>query len=1648
MSAIKQLLITSNIDPAKAASGDVGVLLPLPLAQAGVFRRYSVTAAQLWKLGNVIYDSEHQDFSYIGSFGSNSHVLSDWLDESTGYYIKQFDWDFSINGSGYAGFYFGAAASSSSGTTGLNFDFYSERAGDVDFTAKDNASVSHTVTKTVVAGWQSMSIPWTGAGGFDPSSFPHPATSFNVEPASTMPVGVFRIDTIRYDSIVTMAGSSPTVLNGVQFAFAKVDPGTSEYNVHLGQFKINQTVIDGPDADPDRYRGIPRWTYKWMGSGENIGYGAWRGPSAVGYNWLAGWAESGIVNPDNGSVMSAAILQMMYDSQQAYVTQFPAKQIGPFVPRYGRASWEALNTGGYVAGVWTDNTYNKWYWPSTDDWYGYTMRALLSVAGHYYLTRSAQAKTILDNWMAWLDVYIIADGAYWQPPSGYGNDGNPTYTYKPPYAYFCIAAACIYKYWVDGDALALKWYRRMLDTCYATKLLTATGQMQGVLRGNEGSGYTTAAVNFTVNGGATPPTATAILAGGKVVRIQKDTAGANITSISATITGDGTGATCTPYLSDLLVGSFDDEPAGWDVAEWFNTIAMLVNGSRPGGTVSYPTTCLSSDTSAYNGLVALYQRNTTGARPSLLNADKIPLHEFDVGAWHNNKGIENPMVRDTHVRGALWTETLGPTMYAAVEYGRQCGDWSWLEAQYALTLELIGLPGGSKHLVNTPRPSNGLADAYTDMIGGEPLQANKRGNLDGATYVVNASKQIVIPSSAGGGNVTWVRGAWQTGVTFRYDGFMAEIDPDYVGDTTNYASVSATNQYSGGVYSTVIQLAASASIGATLQVYYSYRDGSVSAKGEAMSGWPMLHRDPYQGTANDGDNYLMMALYHAWRSTGNAKYKTAADRIGNALLHAGRWEGNETTFALPFEEEAGQTGIYSYHEDNTPFEIGIGRRPGTKDRNALQVRATVLTGQTPVNFAGFGFWPSWPITPSTPFTSIDFELRWYGNARKLAQAAHERYNAMIGRSYLDWCNNTFGVAPCTATGEPCYQTYGTCKDKPNYSRGSKMRQYCLRGMAIVPGETMRPYITGSTFSPTEIPVGGGLAQRSHITVTMADEVCADYEDDPYIASRAAPAQGTYWTRNLARNYNSAGRKFELLNGYITDPFDWEVFQTELYVIESIKGPDNGNVTFTLSDVIKPLDKSMLPTPTSGALTADFKAIEHTHYAAGGGAASIVLHQDASPVDGAYVGMECYIAQNTGAGQRRTITAYVGETRTATVSAWAVVPDTTSVYEVSALSINVGSGNGAQYANPVNEIFNSGIFNGAIFNTGSATPDIQYQYICIGDEVIRYTAKDGDVLSWPSSEYRAQFGTPREDHGKDDGVQQCYAPVDKSVTDVIQEICNAAGVADTYIDLAGLAQEDADWLGAVARITACIPAPEKASSLLNDLLRDLNMYAWPDPVAQKIKFKADMPQLAGAVKEITPVETIGKSMQVVPLDDLRITQAYISYAPFSATGSNSSRQDFKHTNGYRDAGAESANEYNGVVQKQIFSKWLSSANELHARALVARKRRRFRNAPFRAKFKLDPRDEVGMADLIDVTSNNKTSATGAPLKVRMRVTKLQGAGNQDVEAVSTTFEGRNAFIAPFGCPDYADATEEQRAMYAYICDANEKMPDGTGGYLIL
>lgn len=81
--------------------------------------------------------------------------------------------------------------------------------------------------------------------------------------------------------------------------------------------------------------------------------------------------------------------------------------------------------------------------------------------------------------------------------------------------------------------------------------------------------------------------------------------------------------------------------------------------------------------------------------------------------------------------------------------------------------------------------------------------------------------------------------------------------------------------------------------------------------------------------------------------------------------------------------------------------------------------------------------------------------------------------------------------------------------------------------------------------------------------------------------------------------------------------------------------------------------------------------------AGSTSTSIVFAAGTPGNNDDYNGMSVYIVSGTGAGQVRVISDYVASTLTATVSAWTVTPDTTSVYEVCpTIEITSNTGTGA------------------------------------------------------------------------------------------------------------------------------------------------------------------------------------------------------------------------------------------------------------------------------------------------------------------------------------------------------------------------------------
>lgn len=596
------------------------------------------------------------------------------------------------------------------------------------------------------------------------------------------------------------------------------------------------------------------------------------------------------------------------------------------------------------------------------------------------------------------------------------------------------------------------------------------------------------------------------------------------------------------------------------------------------------------------------------------------------------------------------------------------------------------------------------------------------------------------------------------------------------------------------------------------------------------------------------------------------------------------------------------------------------------------------------------------------------------SARDYAREAHDRFLATILELDLDYCQNTYGSAPCTASGSAgneCYRTFGTCQDKPNFSRGTKTYRFCGRGMPIPAGVSYRPYLVDLSASPTEISPRSGIARSAKTDVTLQDEPDSDVDSDPYFATRAQPPGSTYWARFLARNPYYSGRFARIRRGYIIPEESYVdagyvvdgyvlpgsgrlVLNTstlidELYIIESIKPPDkSGQVSIVLKDILKLTDRTKIPVPTDGKLTG---AITST-----------------------------------------------------------------------SLSITVEATKATQYGT-------SG-------------------WIRIGEEIIKFTSRSGGTLSWPDTSYRAQFGTTAASHSLNDKVQLCRVFENELLTEVVKKLLVESGIDTSYIDTAEMAREDQRWLDAKYRITACISEPDTPSTMIGELVRQANAFIWWHPTEQKVKFKVNMPESATAVvPEFNETQHfIGGTVMVEPLDDERLTYSAIHYHLVNSVASAREAKNFLRGAIRHEEDAESPEEYGDRRAEVIYSRWLTDTNNLAAQALVSRDVSWRRDTPFKVKFQLDPKDyTTSVGNLVDVNTKKLVDAAGNNKVARVRITRLVDRGEViDIEARSTTFRDRFAYIAPNGTANYPTDT-----FYAHICvTATQKMSNGDDPYKII
>jgi hypothetical protein len=582
-----------------------------------------------------------------------------------------------------------------------------------------------------------------------------------------------------------------------------------------------------------------------------------------------------------------------------------------------------------------------------------------------------------------------------------------------------------------------------------------------------------------------------------------------------------------------------------------------------------------------------------------------------------------------------------------------------------------------------------------------------------------------------------------------------------------------------------------------------------------------------------------------------------------------------------------------------------------------------------------------------------------------------------------FCNNTFGVAPCTASGAAdakCYNTYYTCQDQANFDKGS-LSLYFARGTVAEQDFADAPYIIPSlvsvSTSPTKINLGGtnpdagGLGNRALATITFQDHPHTDRRVDPYISGRSWEGldRGSFWTKWLIRNLYRQNVPVIIYEGYADEvalltedekflltedgwPFLLEgptlsQMTKREYVLQSVSGPDaSGRVTIQAKDVLAKAEerKAKAPGLSPGRL----------------------------------------LAAITGAATSFTVTNA-----------------TTSDYSASGT-------------------------------------------LRIDNEVMTYSAvaTSGDNISFTITA-RGTDGTTAAAHNADALVQECLRFTAQAVDDVATTLLTTyAGIASADLDTTGWASEADTYLTGFASLNALITEPMAVSEIMSSLQIETGCFFWWDERAGLVKMKA-----VRGVTEQPPLLTdanhiIADSFSLTEHPRRRLSQAWLYYDRRDPTKQRSDTANYRSAQIQADLSAESANEYGESQSTEIRALFIATGAQ--ALSTTSKLLTRYRNTPRAAVFEVDAKDRsYWTGDTIRISHPLDVDEFGVRNIATWTVTEaeeVEPGHRVRLVCEDTTLYGKVYVIQANGTADYqGDGSDAYNG--AFIGDASGLLSDG-------
>lgn len=342
---------------------------------------------------------------------------------------------------------------------------------------------------------------------------------------------------------------------------------------------------------------------------------------------------------------------------------------------------------------------------------------------------------------------------------------------------------------------------------------------------------------------------------------------------------------------------------------------------------------------------------------------------------------------------------------------------------------------------------------------------------------------------------------------------------------------------------------------------------------------------------------------------------------------------------------------------------------------------------------------------------------------------------------------------------------------------------------------------------------------------------------------------------------------------------------------------------------------------------------------------------------------------------------------------------------------------------------------------------------IGDELMRYTSNSGDRLSSITRGYGGSEANAGQ-HDSGESVQLCLEygftstqRVDAVVADLLTTY---AGIPASAITTADWTTEANEWLQNY-NLQNIVSEPTELNKLLDQICVECGVDIWVDDVANKIRFKAQVPTTT--TNQLLTDEYIlrGKASVKHEVKD-RLSQVYFYTGKRDYAGERDNVGNYTNVVARVDVDSEGVNEYNQKGIKKVFCQWVQGSALAGQQA--SRLLNRYKKPPVTLKSDIDiSQSQFETGDLIDMQTELLQNVEGGIKTQEMQILSTQvDSARQVIKIEALQFlsaVGRPSFISANGQSDYTTAAAEANPTYSWMADyTTDKMPNGDDPFLII